>query len=138
MPNCPKCGASVSEDAVVCTYCGTVLQPHASLATSRPQPSSPPPSQTKSSTWSQPYEQARDTTRRDAMLGIISAVISLFILPEIFGSTAIILGAYVWKKKQGNLGLAILIVGILFMLIGVYFTALLLVDFLPQYTIALL
>jgi len=48
----------------------------------------------------------------------------LFILPEIFGTAAIILGAYTWKKRQGNLGLIILILGIIFMIVGIEVTAL--------------
>lgn len=48
-----------------------------------------------------------------AILGLISAVIGLFFLPEIFGSVAIVVGAYVWRRKQGNLGLIILVIGII-------------------------
>jgi hypothetical protein len=67
-----------------------------------------------------------------ASLGFISAIIALFILPEIFGSAAIILGAYTWKKEQGNRGIAIVILGIIFMLVGLYFTAyFILGDLLP-------
>jgi hypothetical protein len=120
VPNCPKCGASVAEDAVVCTYCGTVLRPHGSLVPSSPQltPSSSP--QSTPPTWSQPYPQPRDTTTRYAILGFITAVLSLFILPEVFGSAAIFLGAYAWKKREGNLGLMILILGVIFMIVGMY------------------
>jgi hypothetical protein len=56
-------------------------------------------------------------------LGIISAVLSLFIVPEIFGATAIILGAYTWRKEQGNRGLYVIILGVICMIIGIYFTS---------------
>lgn len=57
--------------------------------------------------------------------GLISAILSLFIVPEIFGSVAIILGAYVWKNEQSNSnnGFYIVILGIICMLIGIYFTS---------------
>jgi hypothetical protein len=45
-------------------------------------------------------------------------------LPEIFGAAAIILGAYTWKNRQGNLGPIVLILGILFMIVGIEVTAL--------------
>jgi hypothetical protein len=67
-----------------------------------------------------------------ATLGAISAVLALFVVPEIFGSIAIILGAYTWKKEQGNRGLYVLILGIICMLVGLYFTAyFILGDLLP-------
>jgi membrane-bound ClpP family serine protease len=55
-------------------------------------------------------------------------------VPEVFGSAAIILGAYMWRKEQGNRGIDILILGIIFMLVGVYVTAYpyRLVDLLPS------
>jgi hypothetical protein len=58
-----------------------------------------------------------------ATLGIVCAVLSLFIVPEIFGSIAIILGADTWRKEQGNRGLYIVIIGIVCMLVGLYFTS---------------
>jgi hypothetical protein len=123
MRNCPNCGASVADDAVVCTYCGTVLRPNASLVTSSPQSTSIPSPQPTRPTWSQPYQSAKDTMTRYAIIGFISAVVGLFILPEIFGSAAILLGAYTWKKRQGNLGLAVLIFAIIFMIVGIEVTA---------------
>jgi hypothetical protein len=33
---------------------------------------------------------------------VISAVISLFLLSEVFGSVAIVLGAHTWKMEQEN------------------------------------
>jgi len=57
-------------------------------------------------------------------LGTISAMLSLFVVPEVFGSAAIILGAYTWRREQNsNRGLYVLVLGIAFMLVGIYFTA---------------
>jgi hypothetical protein len=59
-------------------------------------------------------------------LGFISAIISILILPEIFGSVAILLGAYVWRKEgpnSSNIGLVIIIAGIVGMLVGIYYTS---------------
>jgi hypothetical protein len=39
-------------------------------------------------------------------MGFIGAVLSLFIIPEIFGSATIILGAYTWRKEKRNLGIS--------------------------------
>jgi hypothetical protein len=36
---------------------------------------------------------------------------------------AIILGAYVWKREQGNRGIMILILGIVCMIVGIEVTA---------------
>ena len=58
-----------------------------------------------------------------AALGVVCAFLSLIIVPEIFGSAAIILGAYAWKKEQGRRGLIVIILGIVCMLVGIYFTA---------------
>ncbi len=71
----------------------------------------------------QSYPPTRSATRTYAVLGAVSAIISLFILPEIFGSAAVILGAYTWRKQQGNFGLYVLILGIIFMIIGIEVTA---------------
>jgi hypothetical protein len=63
-------------------------------------------------------------TRTYVILGFMSAVLSILLLSEIFGSAAIILGAYVWKQEPERLtGLNILVFGIVAMLIGIYFTA---------------
>jgi hypothetical protein len=67
-----------------------------------------------------------------AILGIVSAFLSLLIVPEIFGSVAIILGAYAWKREQGRRGLFIIIFGIVCMLVGIYFTSYFaLIDLVP-------
>ena len=72
--------------------------------------------------------------RTYAILGSVSAVLSLLILPEAFGTAAIVLGAYVWRMEAGSRGLTMLILGIMFMLIGIYFTsAFALIDLVPLY-----
>jgi hypothetical protein len=55
-------------------------------------------------------------------VGFISAVVGLFMLPEIFGSVAIVLGAYVWRRERGNLGIMLVIVGIICMIVGIEVT----------------
>jgi len=58
--------------------------------------------------------------------GLLCAFLSLIIVPEIFGSIAIIFGAYVWRIERDdsrNYGLIVLILGIIFMIIGIYFTS---------------
>ena len=80
------------------------------------------------------HPPVKDKTRKFAIIGFISAIISLFILPEIFGPVAIILGAYTWRMEQGdsgNRGLIILILGIICMIVGIYLTAYLLISLLP-------
>jgi hypothetical protein len=64
-------------------------------------------------------------------MAIVCAIVGLFIFPEIFDSVAIILGAYAWKRQQGNVGLYVVILGIACMLIGVYFTAFMIFDLFP-------
>jgi membrane-bound ClpP family serine protease len=56
-------------------------------------------------------------------LGVVSAILSLFVVPEVFGSAAIILGAYMWRKEQGNRGIIIMILGIICMIVGIEVTA---------------
>ncbi len=59
-------------------------------------------------------------------LGILCAFISLLVVPEIFGSAAIILGAYTWRMERDenrNRGLVLIIVGIVAMLVGIYYTS---------------
>jgi hypothetical protein len=59
-------------------------------------------------------------------LGLICAFISLLVIPEIFGSVAIILGAYVWKLESGenrSRGLLVVVIGIVAMLMGIYYTS---------------
>src|ERR1039457_6563962 len=59
-------------------------------------------------------------------IGILCAIISLIVLPEIFGSAAIILGAYAWRMERDenrNRGLLLIILGIVVMLVGIYYTS---------------
>lgn len=67
--------------------------------------------------------------------GILCAIISLLVIPEIFGSAAIILGAYVWRMERDenrSRGLILIILGIVTMLVGLYYTSYIaLYDFLP-------
>jgi len=100
MPYCPHCGALVAEDATTCRNCG------ASLRMQQPSPSqSPQSAQTAPIPSASQYPPAGSNTRNFAILGVASAILSLFAVPEIFGSAAIILGAYVWRKEQGNRGM---------------------------------
>jgi len=128
VPYCPKCGILVDEGATICSNCGYVLEPQKETVHPSPQftsPSSAPP-----------YLPLRDMGKEYANFGLISAVLSLFIVPEIFGSAAIILGAYAWKRELGNSnrGLSVLVLGIICMLIGIYFTSLFeLGDLIPAF-----
>ena len=78
--------------------------------------------ETVSST-SPPSAPSRDKKEMFAILGFISAVLSLFIIPEVFGSVAIVLGAYTWRREQGNRGIIIVILGIICMIVGIEVTA---------------
>lgn len=77
------------------------------------------------------YPEMLQAPRTHIGIAVISAILGLFIFPEIFDSVAIILGAYAWKRQQGNVGLYVVILGIACMLIGVYFTAYLIIDLFP-------
>jgi hypothetical protein len=81
---------------------------------------------------SPPLAQAPRATGVNSGIAIVCAIVGLFIFPEIFDSVAIILGAYAYRRQQGNGGLYAVIAGILCMLIGLYFTAyVILGDFFP-------
>ena len=59
-------------------------------------------------------------------IGFICALIGLFLFPEVFGSAAIILGAYVWRMERDekrNRGVMLEVAGIVAMLIGIYYTS---------------
>ncbi len=73
----------------------------------------------------------RSVTRSMGM-GVACAFIGLFIFPEIFASAGIILGAYSWKKQEGNSGFYIMLFAIACLLIGLYFTAFILADLVPS------
>jgi hypothetical protein len=65
--------------------------------------------------------KSMDMTRRSsptslAVIGIISAILSIFVTAEI-GTIAIILGAYAWKKyPDSSLGLTTLAIGLICMI----------------------
>jgi hypothetical protein len=77
------------------------------------------------------YQMTSRATGTHIGIAIVCAVVGLFIFPEIFDSVAMILGAYAWKRQQGNIGLYVVILGIACMLIGVYFTAFRIIDLFP-------
>jgi hypothetical protein len=84
-----------------------------------------------------PYVQPqRKNARTYANAGILCAIISLFVLPEVFGAAAAVLGAYVWRLDCGessrNRGLWIVLLGVVSMLVGIYYTSLFgLYDIIP-------
>jgi uncharacterized membrane protein YvbJ len=112
--HCPKCGAEVSREATFCSSCGFALGSSQFI-----RPESMSPQSTPS------YQSTRYLSGKYLTYGLISAILSLFIIPEIFGSAAIIFGAYSWKNEQNgsNNGLFILVLGIVGMLVGIYFTS---------------
>lgn len=97
------------------------------LRWSRAALSSDSPSTTQSSS----YPMMPRATGTHIGIAIICAIVGLFIFPEIFDSAAIILGAYAWKRQQGNIGLYVVILGIACMLIGIYLTAFIILDLFP-------
>jgi len=82
----------------------------------------------------QPYPAQTSRAGTWFFASLLCSFLSLVVVPEIFGSMAIILGAYVWKTEpSSNRGLVVLVLGILFMLIGIYFTSYFaLIDLLPS------
>jgi hypothetical protein len=77
-----------------------------------------------------PPERARTGTLE---YSIIASILSLIVTPEIFGTAAIILGAYTWRKERdSNRGLYALIFGIACLYVGLVFTSFFaLVDLIP-------
>lgn len=57
--------------------------------------------------------------RVQGIIGIVCAVISLGLLPPLFGMAGIILGVLALKKGQRNLGLIAIILSAIFMVIGI-------------------
>jgi len=112
--HCPKCGAVIVEGSSFYSKCGSAMDSTQLTTPESFEYTSP-----------LPYSPAEGMMKSYVTYGIISAVISLFIIPEIFGSISIILGAYIWKNDQNksNKGLHILILGIVCMFIGVYYTS---------------
>jgi ribosomal protein S27AE len=127
MPTCPKCGTLLDEDSVFCSKCGSALPQQLTASSSirerelhrieiarEPQSTSPPS-----------YPPARDMTRSYVTFGILSAIVSLFIMPEIFGLAATVLGAYAWKndRSDSNRGLFVVVLGIICLIVGIEITA---------------
>ena len=133
MATCPVCGAPVEDSASFCARCGSALQPPQQQPVVAPTPSQPVP-RPSAPTYQPPLlpPLSRTAPRSYAILGATSAVVSLFFIPEIFGSAAILLGACLWRMEPGSRGLNIMILGIVCMLVGIYFTALFaLIDLVP-------
>ena len=68
--------------------------------------------------------------KRDVKLfcsaGIFCVIVSLFVVPEIFGSVAIILGAYTWRldySEKSRRGLILMIFALVAMFVGIYYTS---------------
>ena len=95
---------------------------------------------------SEPFPQSNQPTisygqppRRNSNLyasaRILCAIIGAFIFPEILCSASIILGAYAWRldsNQNNNRGLVVIIIGIIALLIGLYYVAFVTVgDYLP-------
>ena len=125
MATCPICGALVDDRASFCARCGSLLKPQEPLEAAAPPQPSPRP-------FIPTYQPSLPPPRSYAVLGAISAILGLFFVPEILGPSAILLGAYLWRMERGSRGLNIMILGIVCMLVGIYFTALFaLIDLVP-------
>lgn len=59
----------------------------------------------------------------EGIIGIVCAVISLLLLPIIFGPAGIILGVFSLKKGAKTLGLVTIILSAVFMIVGMVFGA---------------
>ena len=73
------------------------------------------------------YQPAKPTVNTYIYTGIACAIVAIFIVPEVFGSAAIILGAYAWRLECGeskNRGIWVIAIGIIAMLLGIYYTSL--------------
>ncbi|MEX0617132.1 MAG: hypothetical protein WD231_05020 [Candidatus Woykebacteria bacterium] len=67
-----------------------------------------------------PAETApKNPGRGQGIIGIVCAVIALFLFPPIFGIAGIILGSVSLKKGERNLGLIAIILSAVFMVIGI-------------------
>jgi membrane protein DedA with SNARE-associated domain len=64
------------------------------------------------------------SSRMHLIVGFVTGIVGMLLLPEIFSSVAILLGAYAWKQDpERSTGLVILLFGIVSMLVGIYVTA---------------
>ena len=76
---------------------------------------------------SSPYQPQKRKASLYFEIGFVCALVSIFVIPEIFGSAAIILGAYTWRLESSenkSRGLTLIIFGIVTMLVGIYYTSL--------------
>jgi len=97
-------------------------EPNATAGTLENQPPTSPPERAP----------IKNNVGKLVVLSGIFAVLSLIILPEIFGSLTIMLGAYVWRREQRNRGGLIVVLGIICLLVGLFFTAsFALIDLIP-------
>ena len=127
MFHCPNEDIPITETGTFCSKLDPVPRLRQLAATSLPEltPSSESPL----------YPPRKHNLGTFATLGSISAFLSLFIIPEIFGSAAIILGAYTWRMERDdsrNRGLFVLIIGIIFMIVGIYTGYFTLGDLIPS------
>ena len=114
MAACPKCGEEVGELAFFCSRCGTPLRSGGLGPTSTSAPDG------DGGSFAAP---AGTGDTRLVALGFISAFLALLVLPEAFGSVAVVLGAYIWRKERGSRGLIIILLALAFMVVGIYFTS---------------
>ena len=61
---------------------------------------------------------AKNKGRIYSIIGLVCAIISLLFIPILFGPAAIILGIIARKKGDLNFGLIVIILGAVFMVIG--------------------
>jgi len=66
-----------------------------------------------------PEPTPRYPGRREGIIAIICATVSLLFFPIIFGPTGIILGVTAHKKGEKTLGLVAIILSAIFMVIGI-------------------
>jgi hypothetical protein len=90
------------------------------------------PQTTPTPAYAQPQGRSAGTY---ANVGVLCAIVALFVMPEVFGTAAAVLGAYVWRLDCGQprqRGAWVVVLGVVFMLVGIYYTSLYgLYDILP-------
>ena len=59
-----------------------------------------------------------------SIIGLVCAIISLLLLPILFGPAAIVLGYFARKKGDKTFGLVVIVLGAVFMVIGMVLGAL--------------
>ena len=71
-----------------------------------------------------PPAKAKSEGRIYSVIGLICAIISLLFIPVLFGPVAIILGIVAKKKGDSTFGLVVIVLGAVFMVIGMLLGAL--------------